>query len=470
MNKFIILIITIVLSIAIFSCEKDEYITSSDIKLSFSKDTVMFDTIFTTISSITKQFTVRNSYDKNIKISSIKLAGGTNSAYRLNIDGYSGNILNDIELRRKDSLYIFVEVTVDPTNSNLPIIIQDSIIFSFNDTQQDVDLVAFGQDVHMINSKRIKTERWIADKPYLIYNSMLVDTLHTLTIDPGAKLYFHKNSRLYVKGTINANGTFEKPIVFQGDRLDKLYKNIPGQWEGIWLMPGSKNNVFNFSEIKNAITGIRVDTVVNQQPTLLISNSKVENMTSAGILAQGAKVYAYNNLIANCGQVAVALTIGGSYEFYHSTIANYWNYSLRTSPTLLIRNYYIDINNNIQLRSIDKAIFGNCIIYGNRQSEISIDKADGAASILNYTFDHSLLKIDNSIISGNPQRFIQVISDTEPRFKDVSEYNYELDTLSAAKDAGKADIATMFPLDIKLNNRTIDAGPDLGAFERIEQP
>jgi hypothetical protein len=467
MNKNLIINLIFIFSLAIVACEKDEYITSSDSKLVFSQDTILFDTIFATIGSITKQFTVQNPYNKNINISSIKLAGNSDSPYRLNIDGFSGNILNNIEIRKKDSIYIFVEITVDPSGSNSPLIIQDSIIFSFNGTQQDVDLIAFGQDVHMIDNEIIGNENWIADKPYLIYNSMWVDTNKTLTIASGTMLHFHKNSRLFVAGTIVANGTFDMPIIFQGDRLETDYDEIPGQWDGIWLMAGSKDNIFNFTEIKNAVIGIQVDTLANiAKPTLQLTNSKITNMTSVGLYAQGSTIYAFNNLIANCGQFTIALTIGGSYEFYHSTIANYWKYSTRTSPSVLLKNYYEDINNITQVRPIERATFSNCIIYGRKNNELIIDKIDGTT--LNYSFKNTLLQVGSDFTIENPEAFTDVIFDTDPKFKDWENGDFELDTLSIAKDIGNKDIGNLFPLDINQNKRNMDLGPDLGAFERIE--
>lgn len=465
MSKNIIITLILTIAFAFIACEKDEYITSSNTKLVFSQDTILFDTIFSTIGSITKHFTVRNPYNKNIKISSIKL--NNNSPYRLNIDGYPGNHLKDIEIRKKDSIYIFVEITIDPTGANLPMIVKDSIIFSCNDTQQDVDLIAFGQDVHMIDGEIIETETWLADKPYLIYNSMLVDTNHTLTIEPGAILHFHKESRLLVAGSIKANGSFDSPITFQGDRLEHDYDDIPGQWDGIWLMPGSKDNIFNFCDIKNAIIGIQTDTLANiAKPTLQLTNSKITNMTAAGIYAQGSTIYAYNNLIANCGQFAVALTIGGSYEFYHTTIANFWQYSTRTTPSVLLNNYYVDVNNNIQIRDIEKAIFANCIIYGVKENELIIDKND--LGELNFNFDHCLLQLGKEFNSSNTNEFSNIIIDKDPYFKEWQDGNYELDTLSIAKDAGKKEIGLQFPMDILQTNRTIDNGPDLGAYERVE--
>ncbi len=468
MNKLIkYLLIAFTVSYFLSSCEKDEYNTSINASLQFSQDTILFDTIFTSIGSATQRFTIKNPYNENLKISSIFLARGDNSPYRLNIDGYAGNRLDNVEIDKKDSLYIFVEVTIDPNNSNLPLIVKDSIIFSFNDKVQDIDLISWGQDVNIINGEIIGTETWNNNKPYLIYNSMLVDTNSTLTIEPGAILHFSKNSRLYVAGTIIANGTFENPIVFKSDRLEYDYDNIPGQWDGIWLMAGSKDNIFNYTEIRNAIIGIQVDTLANtSKPTLQLSNSKIENMTSAGIYAQGSTILAYNSLIANCGQYALALTIGGSYEFYHCTIGNYWGFSTRTTPSVILNNYYIDINNQDQIRPIDKAIFGNCIIYGNKESELYIDKHEQGE--LKYLFDHTLLKIDSDFSTSNPENFQNIITTYNPEFKDPFNHDFELDTLSIAKDYGKEEYGNMFPYDINQEDRTLDNGPDLGAFERIE--
>ncbi|MCK5028548.1 MAG: right-handed parallel beta-helix repeat-containing protein [Bacteroidales bacterium] len=451
-----------------FACEKEEFNTSSDAHLIFSQDTILFDTVFTTIGTATQRFTVKNPYNKNINLSSIYLAGGENSPYRLNIDGFPGKRLNDIELRAKDSLYIFVEVTIDPNNSDLPLVVQDSIVFSFNNTQQDINLIAWGQDVNLINGEIIETETWTANKPYLIYNSMLVDSLCVLTIEPGAILHFHKNSRLYVAGTILADGTLESPITFQGDRLEDDYDDIPGQWDGIWLMAGSKNNIFNYSHIKNAIIGIQTDTLENIiQPTLSISNSIIENMTSAGIYAQGSSIKAYNTVVSNCGQFAIALTIGGSYEFYHCTIGNYWGFSTRTTPSLLLNNYYFDDNGNIQKRPINKALFGNCIIYGNKESEIYIDKDE--YTLLSYKFDHSLIKVSDEFSVSDPNYFENVIV-TDPGFVNPYNGNFELNESSDAVDEGKAAYGIMFPLDINMQNRNADIAPDLGAFERVETP
>jgi hypothetical protein len=243
----------------LFSCNQEEFTTAPGAKLQFATDTVTFDTVFSTIGSTTKWFTVKNPNKQSVKISKIYLARGTRSPFRLNINGVQANEDFDVTISAGDSLFVFVEVTIDPTGQNNPMVVQDSIVFNLNGNMQDVDLIAFGQDFHLFNGEILKAQRWQNDKPYLIYNSVLVDSLQTLNIDPGCRIHFHYGSSLFVKGTLKAAGTFEEPISFQGDRLEESYKNVPGQWGawtefkdgglyvygGLHFLVGSKDNVLD---------------------------------------------------------------------------------------------------------------------------------------------------------------------------------------------------------------------------------
>jgi len=179
-----------------FSCKKDNFITDSSAKLEFSTDTVMFDTVFTTIGSTTQQFKIYNRHNEFVKVSSIYLANGNTTKFRLNINGIRATKIENVEIPPKDSLFIFVEVTLDPNNTNNPLAIIDSMVCVTNGNVQDVKLVAFGQDVHLIKGQIIQSQTWNNDKPYLVYNSMLVDSLHTLTINAGTKIYFHRGSTM----------------------------------------------------------------------------------------------------------------------------------------------------------------------------------------------------------------------------------------------------------------------------------
>lgn len=469
MIRKIIYFLIIVLSAAIFSCERLDIITDPEVKLRFSTDTVFFDTIFTTIGSTTRQLRVYNHYDQPLKITSIELAGGQGSVFRLNIDGISGNTATDLEIPPKDSIYIFVGVTLDPNNADSLLMIHDSIVFVTNGNFQDVDLVAWGQDVHLINGEIIGTETWISNKPYLVFNSMLVDTNEVLTIEEGVIIHFHRNSRLYVAGTLIVNGTMDNPVTFQGDRLEQLYKDFPGQWDGLWLLPGSYDNRINYAVIKNGIIGIEADTLASLiAPTLEISNSIIINMSAVGILGLGTTIKASNCVIGNCGQFALALLIGGSYEFYHCTIANYWgSFTTRTNPAVALTNYYEDINGNYQIRPIEKAFFGNCVIYGSRDSEFEIDSFPN--SILNYELDHCITRIDPEKFNLNDQsHFKMIFNNEDPKFVSYKDNDYQLDTLSSAKDRGLMDHALLYNLDILGISRLDDDGPDIGAYERVE--
>lgn len=467
-----IFFLSFIVIIGFFSCKKEKFFNDSSAQLTFSTDTVQFDTVFTTIGSATQNFKVYNPYSKPIKISSITLAKGNNSFFRLNINGVSTNRAENIEMDAKDSLYIFVEVNVDPNNQSNPLIVQDSIVFETNGNYQDVKLVACGQDVIFINgndSSGIISQNtiWNNTKPYLVFNSMLVDENVTLTITSGTKIYFHHNSRMYIKGTLKTYGALDDQVVFRNDRLEHWYDDVPGQWAGIYFVSGSKDNELNYSDIKNAIIGIQADTVVNNNPNVTLSNCRILNMNAAGIFGQGTYIIASNCIIANCGQYAAALTIGGSYEFYHCTIYNTWMYSNRQTASVILNNYYQDINGNIQVRPITKANFGNCIIYGNKENEVEFDSVP-LQGLFTYKFQNSLIKIDPAYNTNNLSRWINIYKNENPSLKNPDYEDYSLDTLSFAKDKGDLGIGNLFQLDYKMNNRLNYGLPDLGAFERTE--
>ena len=456
----------------IISCKKEKLFTDSSAKLDFSTDTVQFDTVFTTIGSATLNFKVYNSYNQPIKISSIRLAKGNTSFFRLNINGISTRLLNDVELDAKDSMYIFVEVHVDPLNSNNPLVVQDSIVFETNGNFQDIKLVAFGQDVNLINGKIIQSDTtWTNLKPFLVYNSMLVDSGVTLNILSGTKIYFHKDSRLYVLGTLNAQGNKDEPILFRNDRLEHWYDDVPGQWAGIYfataksnnnIVYGSRDNILNYCEIKNAIIGVQVDTTMNSDPTVIVSNTKILNMNAVGIYGQGAYIQAYNNVIANCGQFAVAITFGGKYQFYHCTIYNTWQYANRQTPSVLLNNYYQDVNGVYQVRPLNEATFINCIIYGNLENEVAFDAI--YAGTFNYLFKNTLLKIADTTNTNNIHYEV-VYKNNSPGLKNPSINDFSLDSLSFCIDKGDNSI-NQYPFNIDILENFRDSQPDLGAYER----
>ncbi len=464
--------VVLLLFLIFISCRKeDKFDTSPDTRLSFSTDTVLFDTVFSTIGSSSRVFMIYNPSKERINISSIRLARGESSPFRINVDGIAATEINDLEIAAKDSAFVFVKVTIDPNQANNPLIQQDSIVFSTNGNIQDVKLVAWGQDAYFYRNGIIGSDYvFTADKPHVVYGFLAVDSLFTLTIEAGSKIHFHSGSILlvYTDATLKVNGTKENPVIFQGDRLEPYYQNIAGQWGRIWLYAGSINNEINYAIIRNGEVGIHADTTGNSpNPTLRISNSLIYNMSQTGILGQGTHLEVANCVIGNCGNRSVALTLGGKYDFRHCTIGNFWNKSFRRGAAIELNNYYFDADNNVQLRPLEMAYFGNCVIYGEKNEEITIDQ-HSSGGILNYRFDHCLLKTERNI--SDQEKFPGSIKNQNPWFKDPMMAQFQPDsTLSSAINKGNLIVHQGAFLDLSKdidgNSRISDEAPDIGAYE-----
>jgi len=459
------------------SCRKDETIsTDPSFKLSFSTDSVMFDTVFTTMGSVTKKLMVYNPNNNSVVISKVKLAGGSNSPYRINFDGVSGTEVRDVEIAGKDSMYIFVRVTVDPVNGNLPLVVKDSILFETNGNSQDVDLLAWGQDAHFIVAdqhidglppfsyiaKEGEQIHWVNDKPYVIVGYGVVDSAASLTVDAGCRVHFYNHAGLWVYryGAIQVNGTLEEPVMFQGVRLEQEYQDVPAQWDRIWINESDVNSEFNYAVIQNAIIGIQAETLKSGLGnTLTLNNTKILNMQGWGIFTRFYSIVANNLLVANCGSSLLNLTTGGNYSFKNCTFANYWSHDVRKDPLLHVSDYYIYYNNNEQLvytGDLENAYFGDCILEGNLENEILMDKYPESSSTFNYQFDHSLLKNNQT----QDENYVNCLFNIDPLFIDYTVNDYHLDTLSPMIHQG---IPMGNPVDLDGVNRS--NLPDLGAYE-----
>jgi len=469
------------------SCKKD--ILNTDGALTFSTDTVLFDTVFTTIGSATRQFKIYNPSKDEIKISSIMLAGGQQSKYRMNLDGVSGIAFSNITIPGKDSLFVFVDVTLDPNNLAQPAIITDSVVFNTNGNIQDVDLVAFGWDadftyptqyingiggIHFLDCDIT----WTSAQPHVIYGWAVVPQGCTLTIEAGARVYSHKGSGIIVDegGTLIVNGTPQNPVVFAGDRLDDFYEDQAGEWNTIWLYAGSVNNHIKGAIIKNGNIGIRVDSLsANGEPNLILENTIIENMAGISLLSIEATIEAYNCVFGNAGQYSAALTRGGDYQFYHCTFGNYWVNGNRQTPAVLLNNW-IEVDDVVYTYDLNQAYFGNCIVYGNNLTELGLDR--NASSLFDFKFDNCVLKLDfnaeEPIDISNSDEFDEVIYNLDPYFVDPSENNFELDSaISSAFNAGDNGITnvdlSIMGTDVIGNFRPFGFGnPDIGAYERQE--
>lgn len=498
------------------SCRKDFDFQASDGGLTFSKDTVYLDTVFTNIGSSTYNLKVYNRSSNDISIPILRLSQGQASNYRLNVDGMAGKEFQNVEILAKDSLYIFIETTFDiqsVVSAKNQFLYTDAIEFDSGTNFQKVDLVTLVMDAVFIypnkNAEGIVETlsfdvdgdgsddqtsiqgRFLTDselnftnkKPYVIYGYAAVGENKTLTIDAGARVHFHANSGLLVtnNASLKVNGqyspnqaTLANEVIFESDRLEPLFEDIPGQWGTIWLFQGSKENNINFATIKNATIGVLAENNPNNSiPKLTIKNSKIYDSSNFGILGRATSITAENVVINKAGQSSFAGTYGGAYNFTHCTIANYWSNSFRQFPALYLNNYLILEDESVATNPLTVANFNNCIIYGNDNPEFLLDKDDGAA--FNFKFTNSLIKFEdpNNRFSGdmnydfdNTALYENVVFNQDPNFEDAAKNKLIIGEDSAAIEViGNNVFSNLLPFDILKVSRI--ASPDLGAYQHV---
>jgi hypothetical protein len=520
MKRYLYFIFCLGLLIFWSSCRKDFEFSPSTGSLEFSKDTVYLDTVFTNIGSSTYNLKVYNRSNTDIVIPTLRLSQGQNSMYRLNVDGISGSgpqqgkEFENIEILAKDSMFIFIETTIDiQTLAELQtqFLYTDAIEFDTGENLQKVELVTLVKDAVFIFPQRfingttgetiIETltfdidgdgiddettiqGRFLTDaeltftneKPYVIYGYAAVNDGKTLIIDAGARVHFHANSGLLVTsgGSLNVNGLpsinpdlLEGEVIFEGDRLEPNFTHVPGQWQTIWLFNGSTNNSINHATIKNGTVGILSDGNQDDALKLVVTNSQIYNSSNFGILGRGTSINGENVVINNSGQSSFAGTYGGSYNFVHSTFANYWNNSFRQFPSVLLNNFLIDADNTTFTNPLDEANFTNCIIYGNDNPELLLDK--DINDTFNFKFTNCLIKFDdpNSNFTGGQYNFGNTalyensIFNLDPEFLDPQNNMLQIPNGSSADNAG----IIFGNLTSDILNTPRGATPDLGAYE-----
>ncbi|MCU0443151.1 MAG: right-handed parallel beta-helix repeat-containing protein [Bacteroidia bacterium] len=449
----------------LIGCRKDDEFTKDpSATLRFSTDTVMFDTVFTQVGqqrplSITKQFWVINPNNKGVKVT-IFLAGNIYGLYKLNIDGEATDRIQEKEIRANDSIAVFVQVYLNSVNQNTPFIVTDQIVFETNGNKQDIDLVAYAQDAIYLNNQVLSCAagnlHWTADKPYVIYDSVLVPKGCILTIDAGARIHSHVQSSILIAGTLVVNGTSQRPVVFEGDRLDPDYRNRAGQWAGIRLLAGSVNNAISYATIKNGVIGLQVDSAsANENPNLLLRNSTITNMLAAGLLGYSSEITAINNVISDCGQFTFYGALGGNYRLYYNTFSSSGIFFNRQNPQFLLDNSPLKNEAGAIIASFPLSFtLYNNIIYGSEEEEIIINQnAEGAAITADIRTNLIRTKLPVLNTGGN-------LLNIDPQFVNVQEQNLRLQPTSPAKTK-----ATPITITTDFTDAPRGALPTIGAYE-----
>jgi hypothetical protein len=449
----------------LLTCKKNAFITSSAARVYINTDTVKFDTVFTSTGSITKQFKIFNQNDQKLRFNKIKLMGGTASAYKLNINGSNSTEVSNIELAANDSMYVFVQVTINPATANLPFIVSDSILIEYNSNSRYVQLQSYGQNANFITSTLITGNViWNNTRPYVILGGLQIVAGASLTIQQGCKVYAHADAPILVDGTLTVDGTHAAPVIFNGDRLDNYYKDLPASWPGIYFRNTSKDNVLKFAQIKNAYQAVvAVGAAVNANPKVSLHQCIIDNAYDAGVLSAGSSVQADNCLISNCGS-NIAVNYGGNYNFTHCTVATFSNIFIPHKNPVLQINNFAQQGGGVVTADLN-ATFRNCIFWGDENgfvnNEVAVTKQGSNA--FTVLFDKNIYRGTdpaNSTLTGN-------IRNSNPMFDsiDVVKKIYDFKITNSAAPGVNKGTAAGFLKDLDDKNRNVGL-PDIGCYEK----
>lgn len=424
--------------------------------ISFSSDTVRFDTVFTSSGTVTREFRAVNRHREAVRIDRIRLAGAGESPFRLNVNGIPGNDQEGAVLAAGDSIFIFVDAMIDPNGGTLPVAVYDSVIFESGAFSGSVLLEAWGQDIYIVDHNITGDSVWTAGRPHVIDGTVLVEAGASLTLQPGAKVYFHNGAALDVAGRLVSSGTALRPVLFATDRTDSVYIDRPGRWKGITFLPGSSGNEMTFTEVRNAIMAVKIQGA-SDEPDLLLYSARVIHNSVASLVASMATVKAVNTLFSHSGFSTVNLSSGGTFEFIHCTLFGLWEYAYRTEPVMKIWKGEGVIPG---VRII------NSVITGNLAEEMTIDATAGEVTG-KIEADSSMIKaqafgadwFQQGIFNGVTTAFV-------PLFIDAGSYDFRPDTLSPLIDRARMSESSLYPSDIRDKPRPTGSGSDIGAYER----
>lgn len=429
-----------------------------DLRLTYSTDTVTFDTLFSTVGSITKRFKIYNPNEKAIQLNRLFLGAGNQSSYSLTVNGVKEKSFQNEIIYGNDSLLVLVEVLIDPSNQDLPFLVKDSVEVAYNSRSENIKLVSWGQDAVFINNEAIPCNSiWTKERPYVIYDSAWVANGCQLTVEAGTKIYIDNGTYFTIIGSIRIQGNADEKVEIADTRLDQKFDQAPGQWGSLFFFPGSTGNSIDHTIIKNGTTGITlsINKVNGQGAEVQLSNTSIQHMSESGIASFAGTVEAYNLEIFHCQNQLLA-GFGGSYLFNHCTFSNEPNDFSREGASVGFANYVEFSDGTILANSLSLDLT-NSIIWGREDEELVVDLTSAAPASV---------KVERNIIRSADESWAilnNFISqeDNYPGFYAPNFYDYQIDSLSNARDSALTSLVTHDMLGTPR-----DAMPDIGAYER----
>ena len=477
--------IWLILSVCVLvGCDADRITDDPNCYLHFSQDTVLFDTVFTTIGSSTKQLMVRNPNKNALEITKIHLTDGR--YFRVNINGEpmhtSSN--NGCTLSGNDSLYVFLRATINPQDSRSPVLIRDTLVFTLRQRVQQVIIEAYGQDVCIIRSQNKRTEyagdyTFSNDKPYLLYDSVLVGG--TLTIEEGSTLYMHQGAALFALGNMKAIGSLAQPIYIRGDRMDRLFDSVPyryaaGMWDGVYLFNYANQPKAQYDLSYVNIEGGNIGLYCSSEhtadmSTFALHNSRIHNHAKYGLVLNNVCADITNTEISNCASYCVYLD-GGNYHLVHTTIASYFgetNIRIQSTPKEEVAALYI---NNLSKQAPETLVnIKNSIITGSKRNQMVL--ATPLPQYYTGEFYGNYLKTDSLTLPyahdnvyWQEEDTTAVFKNTFYRYKEYRYYDFQLDSLSPARGIADSITAEQYPID-RVGTPRPSTSPDAGCYQSV---
>lgn len=455
-------------------CIKDDFTSSPDYFITFSKDTVSFDTIFSGIPSSVRKVMIYNDNNKSLSLNSVILKSGGSSGFYINLDGQKGTSFNNIDVLRNDSVHLFIGVNINESDDFNPVFYNDEIEFNYNGNLQKITLEAYSWNAFRWYGKVLDNDTTLSSlRPIIVYDSLVIGKNANVNLSAGTRLYMRDKANILVKGSLKCNGVHGNPVHIRGDRTDNMFDNLPysemsAQWGDLIFKSGSFDNLFSFSEIRGMTNGIIIDSCDVTRKKLTIENSNIRNSKNALFTNKSSWIEVSNSIFANSGAPLVYL-IGGKSRFTHCSIVNLYKLGSVLSPALKLSNFdYDSLLNKIEIPLL-KAQFNNTIIWGNRTMEIALSSFDGSGDYnpenFSFMFDHCLIKARGT----DDNEFINTLWNEKPLFKatgDNYKYDFNLDSISPAIGKGAPEYAIEFPYDMNGNIRPAGSA-DIGALQFI---
>lgn len=429
---------------ALVACEDDDsFSSSSGLRLTFTSDTLKMDTVFSRSASSTYGFWVYNNNSEGLRLSSVRLSKGNQTGFRVNVDGSyldnsNGSQVSDLEIRRKDSILVFVELTPADARQLEPRKVEDDLVFTLESgTVQKVNLCAWAWDAERWDNLTIECDTTISSaRPIIVYGHLTIPQDVTLTLQH-TTLFFHDQAGIDVHGTLITDS-----CLMRGDRLDRMFSYLPydrvsGQWGGVHFFETSTKNVLIDTEIRN--TGddaILCDSAAFDANELRLDLLRciVHNGEGAGISCRNANIRLQECQITNMGGECVAVE-GGMTMIHRCTIAQFYPFDANRGAALLFTN-------TLPLLGV------NCdstIITGYADDVVMGIQSD-TAQVFEYRFMHTLLRTPK-VETADSVHFSDIIWESSKdsiqgtrHFRLIDEdnliYDFHLDSLSTAQGLG----------------------------------